>query len=227
MALGMHLVCPDAGPSAHGREGKVTNRKTERSHRTNAERGFSMIELLVVTAIIFIVAAMAIIQMNPSIASQRSDAAMRQVVDQLRQAREYSIENRRYVAVTFQTVGSQAQIVTTQKNSQTTGAGTDQVLSTVVLQSPVQYCVCSMPDTPDAFGNGASVYFEGTANGPTGGMWFQSDGELVDGASLQPINGAIYLGITNQGTLSRAITIMGTTGRVRSYKSTGSKWFSS
>jgi len=200
---------------------------TQQRKRGAGERGFTVIELMVVVLIVFIVAAMAIVQMGPTLAASRSDTAMDQVIDQIRQAREYSIENRRYVAVTFQTVGSQAQIVITQMNSQTANAGANVVLSTVTLQYPVQFCVCSMPDTPDAFGNGGAIYFEGDSGGPAGGMWFQSDGELVDGTSLQPINGTVFLGITGSKNLSRAITVLGTTGRVRAYKSTGSAWFSS
>jgi Tfp pilus assembly protein FimT len=204
----------------------VQGLREQRKQRAG-ERAFTIIELMVVVLIVFIIAAMAIVQMKPTIAASRSDTAMDQVIDQLRQAREYSIDNRRYVAVTFQTVGTQAQIVITQKNSQTANAGNDVVLSTVTLQYPVQFCVCSMPDTADGFGNGGAIYFEGASGGPAGGMWFQSDGELVDGTSLQPINGTVFLGVTGSKNLSRAITVLGTTGRVRGYKSTGSAWFSS
>jgi type II secretory pathway pseudopilin PulG len=202
------------------------DRTTGKTH-FNSARGFSVIEVLVVILIIIVVSAIAIIQMNPSSGSSHADVAMHQVQDQLRQAREYAIENRRYVAVTFQTVGGQPQLIITQMNSQTAGAGADQVLSTIPIETPVTYCVCSMPDTPDGFGNGSPVYFERIVNGPPSGMWFQSDGELVDAATHQPIDGTVFLGIAGQPSFARAVTVMGTTGRVRVYKSTGSAWFAS
>ena len=183
---------------------------------------------MVVIGIAVVVTAMAIFQIVPALKNANTDTAARQMVDQIRQAREYSIENRRYVEIQFNTdVNGRTEIVTTQKNSQTANAGNDVVLNTVYLQQPATYCVCGMPDTPEAYGNSAAVYFGGTANGPGGSganMWFESDGQLVSGVTLQPINGTVFLGVTNQMTLSRAITVLGTTGRVRSYRSTGSQW---
>lgn len=205
----------------------MTSYRITRKPQQKSDGGFSVIEVLIVILIIIVVSAMAIIQMKPSSGSSHADVAMHQVQDQLRQAREYAIENRRYVAITLQTVGGQAELIVTQKNSQTAGAGADQVLSTIPIEAPVTYCVCSMPDTPDGFGNGSPIYFERTVNGPPGGMWFQSDGELVDAVTRQPINGTVFLGIAGQPNLARAVTVMGTTGRIRVYKSTGSAWFAS
>src|SRR5580658_7792072 len=70
----------------------------------NLQRGFTMIELSIVVMIILIISAMALIAYLPTLQDARFDAAMREVVDQLRQAREYAIANRRYVQVTFPTV---------------------------------------------------------------------------------------------------------------------------
>ena len=56
-------------------------------------------------------------------------------------------------------------------------------------------------------------------------MLFQSDGELVDGATFQPINGTVFLGFPGKNTSARAITVLGGTGRVRGWKGTGANWF--
>jgi prepilin-type N-terminal cleavage/methylation domain-containing protein len=200
----------------------------------NRERGFSMIELGVVIMIILIVAAMAIFALQPSLQDADYDNAMRQVIDQLRQAREYAIANRRYVQVTFPTVviggqPTQYQVVTTQKNVAPygpAGAGADAILSTVPIQIPAQYFVYpAAPDTPDGFGNAAAIEFEGLNGGPILGMMFQSDGELVDGGTYQPINGTVFIGFPNKATASRAVTVMGGTGRIRGWKYTGVSWF--
>jgi prepilin-type N-terminal cleavage/methylation domain-containing protein len=213
-----------------------TKRMNSRRSR-NSERGFSLIELAVVTIIIVVISAIALIQINPSLQTARSDNALRVVLDQLRQAREYSITNRRYVQIAFSTLaGNPPQIVITQMNTLTTGAGTtNPVLSTVYVPPPMQYMVVgTMPDTPDGYGNGSAIAFEieGTGTAPSGSMYFQSDGELIDSVTNNPIDGTIFLGVTGNKSSARAVTVMGSTGRVRGWRSTGTgttptgAWFS-
>jgi type II secretory pathway pseudopilin PulG len=192
--------------------------------------GFSLIEMMIVVSVSIVIVTMAILQLQPALATARSDTAMREVIDQLREAREYSIENRRYIQVTFPVVvvsgQTQYQIVMTQRNDLTTGAGAvDPVLSTVPIQSPVTFYVSPLlPDTPDAFGNTNAIYFGGVAGGPAAGMLFQSDGELVAAVTYLPINGTVFLGVTGQTKLSRAVTVLGTTGRVRGWRAATGVW---
>ena len=67
----------------------------------NSPRGFTFVELLVVIGIIFIISAMAIIQLLPAWQQSQSDAAVDQVKSTLRQARETAISQRRTIAVQF------------------------------------------------------------------------------------------------------------------------------
>jgi type II secretory pathway pseudopilin PulG len=200
------------------------------SARHGNTRGFSVLELLMVVVISLIIGGMAVIRLIPNLQNSRGDIAMIQVLGQLRQAREYAIENRRYVQVTFPIVTVagqvQSQITMTQKNSLTAGAGSDAVISTIPLEEPVQfYLYTGVIDTPDAFGNSGAIYFENTTGGPSGGMYFQNDGELVDGSTYQAINGTVFLGVsTLSNTAARAITVLGSTGRVRAWKFNGSAW---
>lgn len=189
----------------------------------NAERGFTMIELVVVITLAMIISVMAFLSIQPSILNAKCDAAMKQVVDQVRQAREYAIANRRYVQISFPTVGNRPEVVITQMNTLTPGAGgVNPVLSTVVIEGPAAYYVMPGPvDTPDGYGNAGPIDFEAIVNGPVGGMLFQSDGELVDGTTFLPINGSVFMGIVGTPTTARAVTILGTTGRVHAWKSTG------
>jgi type II secretory pathway pseudopilin PulG len=203
---------------------KIPMNSVERIRR---EAGFSLIELSIVIGLIMILSVMAIVGIRPALQNAKYDAAMRQLVTQLRQAREYAIANRRYVAITFPTVGSRPQVVMTQMNTLTPGAGAvNPVISTVTIEEPGTYLVYpGMPDTPDAYGNGGPIYFEGLVGGPVGGMLFQSDGELVDGITFLPINGSVYLATNNgQPTTARAATVLGTTGRIRGWKSSGTSW---
>jgi Tfp pilus assembly protein FimT len=187
-----------------------------------------MIELCVVVLLTFILAAMAYVQLSPGLQVARSDAAMREVVDQLRQAREYSIVNRRYVQVTFPTSSlGQPEVQITQMNSLTTSesAGSNVVLSTVPLEAPLAFTLVSgMTDTPDGFGHAYAVEFEGQNGVPVAGMLFQSDGTLVDGGSYLPINGSVFLGIAGNQLSARAVTVLGATGRVRGWRSNGTGW---
>ena len=195
----------------------------ERSGR-NGQRGFSMIELVVVVSIILIITAISITQLKPNLQNARIDAAMREVLETFRQAREFAITNRRYVQVTFP-ANNQMQI--TQLNTLTPGAGgVNTVLDTVTLAPPLIFTLDGMPDTPDAYGNANAIVFESVANGPVGGMVFQSDGEFLDGATFLPINGTVFLGIPGQQSTARAVTVLGTTGRSRGWKSNGATtWY--
>jgi prepilin-type N-terminal cleavage/methylation domain-containing protein len=189
------------------------------------ERGFSLIELVVVVLIIMIVTAIAVMQMPASLQNARSDVAMRQLIDQLRQAREYAIANRRYVQVSFATVGGLAQMVITQKNSLTPAAGADAVLSTTYLQAPMGFAVFAVKgDTPDAYGNANPITIGGLNGGPPAGMYFQSDGEFVAAATYLPINGTVFIGAPGNLSTARAVTILGTTGRVRGWMASGPVW---
>jgi prepilin-type N-terminal cleavage/methylation domain-containing protein len=200
-----------------------------RLNAKKAQRGFSLIELLVVIGLILVVSAMALIQMAPIMADSKMDSSVRQVMDQLRQGREYAVANRRFVQVTFPTavVGGVAryEVVLTQMNTLTTGAGAiNPVLSTLIIQSPAQFAQLGGPDTPDGYGNGAAIVFNSVSGWPIGGMLFESDGELVDGNTFQPINGTVFLGVPGKNTSARAITVLGTTGRIRGWKGTGTLW---
>lgn len=183
------------------------------------ERGFSIIELMVVMMIILVVSAIAVTQMGPTMQQARVDANMREVVAQFRQARELAIANRRYVQIAFP---ANNQIQITQLNTLTPGAGgVNPVISTVTLPSPFVFNLDGMPDTPDLYGNAGPIVFESVVNGPVGGMVFQSDGELVDGTTFLPINGTVFMGYPGLPSTARAVTVLGTTGRVRGWKSNG------
>jgi type II secretory pathway pseudopilin PulG len=190
-----------------------------------------MLEVLVVIVLIMIVSAMAIFALQPTLQNAKFDSGMIQVLDQLRQAREYSITNHRYVQVSFPVVvvgaGTYPEVVTTQLNVVPFGpGGANTVISTIPIQPPAQFFLIPLaPDTPDGFGKTAPIVFENTNNGPPGGMMFQSDGEFVDQATFQPINGTVFLGQAGPKQSGRAITILGTTGRIRGWKFTGTTWF--
>jgi type II secretory pathway pseudopilin PulG len=193
---------------------------------TTARRanGFSVIELMVVLMIIFVISAIAVSMLRPNLQQARIDAAMREVVDTFRQAREFSIANRRYVQISFP---ANNQIQVTQMNTLTPGAGgVNPVLTTLTLAPPLVFNLDGMPDTPDAYGNANAIEIAGINGGPPTGMYFQSDGQFVVAVTYLPINGTVFMGYPGQQSTARAVTILGTTGRVRGWKSGGNTtWY--
>jgi prepilin-type N-terminal cleavage/methylation domain-containing protein len=212
--------------------------KSVLERRSSGQHGFSLLELTIVSAIMLIIMAIALFNLPSMMQSTRSDTALREVMDQIRQAREFAIANRRYVQIAFTMVGAQAQVQTTQLNTKTSGGGTtNPVISTVLIQSPLQFTlftgVGAPPDTPDLFGNSSAIVFGGTSGGPAGGIVFQSDGELVNGGTIPAVgsngsgtamSGSVFLGVPGQNLTARAVTVMGTTGRVHGWKWNGTAW---
>lgn len=195
-----------------------------KSKVARGQRGFSLIELMVVLMIIFIVSAIAVVRLTPNLQQARVDAEMREVLDTFRQAREFSIANRRYIQISFP---ANNQVQVTQMNNLTPGAGgVNPVLTTLTLAPPLVFNLDGMPDTPDAYGNANAIEIAGINGGPPAGMYFQSDGEFVAAATYLPINGTVFMGYPGQQSTARAVTVLGTTGRVRGWKSAGNTtWY--
>lgn len=177
-----------------------------------------MVELMIALVVIFIITGTAIIRMQPAVQQSRANAAMAQVLTAFRTAREYAVGKRRYVQVTFPNYpGTKNQIQITALNHLTTGAGNDVILSTITFPTLVNYQqYTGFPDTPDAFGKGSPVYFNGLDGGPVAGMMFQPDGTFVD-TTGNPVSGTVFLGVNNFNISARAITVLGSTGRVKAY----------
>jgi Tfp pilus assembly protein FimT len=187
--------------------------------------------MMIVVAIAMTIAGMIVVHLTPTLQTFRSNAAASQVTDVLRQAREYAITYRRYVQISFPNysgTGANNQITITVKNSLTPPFNqADVVLTTVTLSGNVNFQLeAGQPDTPDAFGRATAVNFANTDGGPTTGMFFQADGTFVN-LTGGYINGSIFLGSNKSAPTARAITVLGTTGRIRAYNINGAAtgWF--
>lgn len=177
------------------------------------ERGYSLIELMLVVSIMGILATMAIVQFNVAQPVLKGDGAMRVIMGQMRTARELAISERRYMRVTF-TNPNEVEIF----REQVPGPATVSKGQTI-LEGGVRFIqIASLSDTPDAFGKAAPIDFGLATN-----IKFSPDGTLVnqDGA---PINGTVFMAIPNVSLSARAITVLGSTGRIRAYRWDGSGW---
>lgn len=187
-------------------------------NKVKREQGFSLIEVIVAIGIIMIVTAMAIVHLNPTRQQLQANGAMYQLASQLRLARELAITRRRYIQVEF-LAGNQIRL--TQLAIGVMGAPT--VISTVPIEAPIAFTLTpGAPDTPDLFGNLFPIEFQGLNGGPPI-MMFQSDGSFVSGTG-NLLNGTVFMGMPNVNSAGRAVTVVGSTGRIRMYRYTGTAW---
>jgi prepilin-type N-terminal cleavage/methylation domain-containing protein len=192
-------------------------RSTRRTERLD-EAGFTLLEVLVVVALMGVLASMAIMVSPAFTQTARSDAALTQMLDALRSAREVAISQRRNVQLQF--IGLNAiQTAREEINSSGVVTGTT-VLRTVELENRMQFRLDSTApiDTPDGFGRTAAVSF------PAASPWrFTSEGTFV-GPTGDVLNGTVFLSIANQANSARAVTIMGATALIRSWRWNGREW---
>lgn len=175
--------------------------------------GYSLIEILVVLGISAIVMAMAGLQIIEAKPTLQGDGAMRIVLTQVRAAREMAVGERRYMRITFVNP-SEVQVV----RENVPGPSTTRV-SSAALESGVVFTLFpGLPDTPDGFGKAQAVDF-----GAVSTVKFTPDGMLVDAVG-NSVNGTVFFALPGEARSARAVTVLGSTGRIRAYKWDGHAW---
>jgi prepilin-type N-terminal cleavage/methylation domain-containing protein len=184
-------------------------------HRSiHSERGFTLIETMMAVMLIGILGSMAIFQIGSARPAMVADGAMRQVIGQLNLARETAVAQRRQVDVVCD---ESKQVLRIVRRDLPEGAT---VLAETPFESGVRYGLPDTlsQDTPDRFGKGEAVSF-----GAAESISFNSDGMLIDSGG-SPVNGTIFLMLPKQTLSLRAITVLGSIGRVRGYRWNGVEW---
>lgn len=171
-------------------------------------------DLVIAIMIMSMLAGMAVIGISSVLPAMRTDKAMQEVVAQLRQARNMALAQRRNIEVEFSGT-NQVEIIRIEEPDKTPN-----VISTLALGNN---CGFINPDripidTPDGFGNTSAIDF-----GDAEKLIFSSEGMLVD-ESGDPVNGTVFIGSPDQPEHARAVTVLGSTGRIRGYRWTGSMW---
>jgi Tfp pilus assembly protein FimT len=191
--------------------------------RMTSEAGFSVTEMVIVAGITAVLSGMAVLQVGMAQKSLRGDSGMRALMAQIVQGRENAITQRRNMRMIFD-LGNHVEI----KRENTIGAIPLTSISSTLFESRVQYVKLITTDTPDMFGNADSSGVNlPTAVSPGPGqppeVKFTPDGRLVNqnGATL---NITILVGLPNEPLSQRAVTVMGSTGRVRGYRWNGKAW---
>lgn len=192
-------------------------RETRHLHSRD-ERGFSLLELMVVVGILGTLAAISIMVSPAFMKHAKAESGIAQAVDALRVARETAISQRRNVAIEF--LGLNA-IRTVRQDIGVNGALTGTtVLATVELENNMRFGrEGGVSDTPDFVTNGSAIYF--TSYSPE--QMFTSEGTLVNQQG-DVINGTVFLAVPGDPMSARAISIFGPTALVRVWRWDGRQW---
>jgi prepilin-type N-terminal cleavage/methylation domain-containing protein len=187
--------------------------------RSGRMRGFSLIEMMVVVAIILVVLAFSIVAIQPSLKQGNVTEAYNQTLMALRQARDLSVAQRQIYFVTLSNTAVPNSITITQGSTGT-------LMNTYYLPSNVSFDVeggiptsqTTFPMTPDSFGIGATHidFDQGVAGGAKNVIYFYPDGSAQD-VNGNVNNGVVYLAMPGFINTSRAITLWGATGRLRGW----------
>jgi Tfp pilus assembly protein FimT len=190
----------------------MSNRRPLRDVRGSA--GFTLMEMMLMVSIMGILMSMAVLQISQSQPVAKSDGAMRIVLAQFNSARELAITQRRFMRLSM-TAGSN-QIQTLREEAP---GPTLTVINSVYFEGGVTFeLIGGVSDTPDAFGNSSAVAF-----GSATQIRFATDGTLID-QNGQLLNGTVFLGSAAIKRSVRAVTVLGSTGRVRGYRFDGLHW---
>ena len=173
---------------------------------------------MVTAALLLVAASIAVMSILPGVRATHVEDAYQMTLSQLRLARQIAIDKRTECIVTFTAPG---QISLTQNFKDGTPVKTD----TLQLPSDVTFTnVVGIPSTPgttpDGIGSGSkAIDFDQVAGGGGSAIYFEPDGSAHDAAG-QVNDGIIYLARPGEVMTSRAVTLLGTTGRVRGWRLT-------
>jgi prepilin-type N-terminal cleavage/methylation domain-containing protein len=211
-------------------------------HVRRRERGFSLLELIIVLTITMIVASVAFISTKDAIRTQKADNALQNVLAVTRGVHQLAIDKRRVFMVSYDSTANQMTITVTppaSSSSGCTGATSQWPDAPATAQKPTPVLgnmafqwVTGSPDAyntaPDGIisgGSGNPVAFTSATNPTT--LCFFPDGSIRDNNN-QFNSGVVYLSFpttaepntTVQLNNMRAMTVFGPTGRISGWRLT-------
>jgi type II secretory pathway pseudopilin PulG len=182
-------------------------------------RGFSLLETVIVVAIIMIVAAISFVTLQPTFKQAHANTALNESFMWMRQYRQRAIDERKRYIVTF--IAPQTIQIARLDFAQPVSPA-PVVLYTEQLPPDVSFqVVAGVPggNPPDGFGNaGRAIDFgQGIGLGGLNYVVFMPDGSAQDQAGNLN-SGVIYMGRTADLYSARAVTVFGATGRLRGWQ---------
>ena len=194
-------------------------------------RGFSLIELMIVVAIIMITMGAAIIQIGPLMKESKAQAALQTTLGAMRRAHQTAVDQRQILRLTF----TQPRTIQVDKIGfdVTTNKQTVTFLSKVDLPQDIQFTVvagmpASAATVPEGFGTGSvAIDFDQDFGGAAAEVYFQRDGRALDNKN-QINNGVVYMCRPADLISCKAVSLMGATGRAKGWRLTqtpaGARW---
>jgi type II secretory pathway pseudopilin PulG len=197
----------------------------------------SLLEVLIVIAVVLVVSAAAIINIMSSLQVAAADSAAQLVQQDMRVARQAAISNRLVYRLTFNapsgivmdqlvtstTVVSGVTTITTTVNN----VSNDSIPSTVSFQvfsgttpeEPDGFCTCPPSPAACSCAPPPTVGFASQAVDLNGSnvIYFQPDGAGRD-VNNKLCNGVVYSAVNGQISSSRAVSVWGSTGQIKLYK---------
>jgi prepilin-type N-terminal cleavage/methylation domain-containing protein len=189
--------------------------QTKGSMASRRTRGFSLLELMIVVAIMLIAVSISIMSLQPALRAERVTNAYNTTLSTMRRARELAIGQRRTYVVTFSAATPSS--ITITPASVTPGGLT----ATYTLPDDVSFATMTgLPAVaPDGFGTGATAidFDQGIGAGNKNAVYFMPDGSAQD-INNNTNNGVVYLCRPGELGSMRAITLWGATGRLRGWR---------
>jgi len=195
------------------------------------DRGFSLLEMMIVVLILMIVCGIGFISLQPALKQAHVDSAYDTTLMALRNYRSRAITERKRYIVAFTAPGT---ITISYWGVAVPVNPAPVVVSTLQLPLDVQFAVqagipTSPATVPDGFGNGGTAidFDQGVGLGSQTYVMFMPDGSSQD--TLGNLNsGVLYLGRPGDLLGMRAVTVFGSTGRIRGWRLTtpggGAQW---
>lgn len=185
-------------------------------------RGFSMVELLIVVAILMIVIGTSFIQIIPALRAAKTEVALQTTLGQMRRAHEMAVDKRTVYRLSF---NAPRTIQLDQVDiDPLTAAKIFTFQSSIDLPPEMSFVVISGIPTsastvPEGYGNGSTaIDFNRDYGGGGTEVYFQRDGRALNAAN-QLNNGLVYMCRTGGEFRScKAVSLMGATGRSKGWR---------